>query len=402
MKCLWLLVVLALVSVASHAQSAADRALADSVQKRIDANAAAAATVSANATAHQQAVMDAQGASLKELSAQVDKRSLAIMREEFKQHSPTGGAPDDEKGERILMFASKAMPSGEMRSLVEAALADSRIRIVFLGGEPEGGVGALMRFVLEASKGFDRLPIMEIDPPKFHKYKIDLVPAAVVLKDGQEVARVRGVFSTRWIDETLRTRTGDLGSYGQLYKPSEIDMEAYIKERVAAFDWQGFATRARDTFWEHQTTGNVPHADRRETYLIDPTVTITHDVQLPDGRYLAHAGDRVNPLKGRPFKTQMIVIDARDDAQRAFAREFLQKAGEVRVVVMSTSVPPVAAKGWDTWTEWQKDLGVPLYLYSKTFADRFRLTGTPSVIRGDGENLKVDQYKVDTNADPAP
>lgn len=389
-----LILVLVLTGVSAQEVSAPNRTLAQQTDARVQAKAGDAATIAAEVQHNTAQTMKTQGSQLRALSSEVDKKRLVILQQEYKRYAKTEGVPED-AGEHIYMFASKSMPDGEMRSLIEAAQADHRMILVFLGGEREGGVNALVRWLSQTAHGLGKLPHIEIDPPRFKKYNIARVPIAVIVKDGKEIGRVAGVYSSRWMDEHLASKHGDLGTYGQLYIPIEVDMEAYLKARVTAFDWTGYVDQAKATFWKNLKVASIPHASSNDSYRIDPTITITKDIRLPDGRYLAHAGDKVNPLDGRPLRTRMVVVDAADPMQRSFARDYLKKLGDAPVVVMSTSVPSSSTDGWATWAQWQDSIGAKLYFYSPAFAERLRLTGTPSIVSGDGRLLKVEQIKVD-------
>jgi len=315
----------------------------------------------------------------------------AYLQKMYRQNLPAGTAKKLQPvGEQILMFASASMPDGDMRSLLEDGLADKRIVIKFLGGEPAGGVPALTKWLSTVGHGLDHLPSIQIDPPSFHKYHVTQVPYAVILKDGKEVARVGGVYSTKWIDDELTRTSGDLGSYGAMTKPSEVDMEVYLADRIKHFDWKSYIDAAVANFWRDQKMPSVPHASKSESWLLDPTTTITHDIKLPTGVYLAHAGDKANPLSVAPLDATILVIDASDHAQVTYAhRQVLNHTG--RLVVMSTAVPATAADGWAAWNQWQTAVGSHLYIYSQAFADRFKLSGTPAMVSGVGKLLKVQQ-----------
>lgn len=362
----------------SRTQSEAVTALARQTVASSEASVAKAETIDQSAL--KQAVQGADAAKQKYLQAMYQKN----LPDEAKKAK-------ESRGERILMFASMSMGPVDMHGLLEAAAADPRIVIKFLGGEKQGGVAALVHWINQLSKGMNIRPNIEIDPPAFHKYNIKEVPFAVILKDGQEAARVGGVYSTKWMDDQLRSRSGDLGSYGRMSLPIEDDMQVLMHERVAHFDWESYKKVLRSNFWRMQQMPAVPHATQSQTYDIDPTITLTHDIVLPNGTLIAHAGQKANPLALAPLKTTLLVIDGSDETHRAYARQFVKDSPGKQVMVLSTTVPAAAADGWSVWSDWQKDVGTHLFAYSKAMADRFRLTGTPSVVTGDGLLIKVTQ-----------
>lgn len=355
-----------------------------------------AAQATADARTRSDAEAKAQGGALKAAVDDSTQSRQKFMQDMFNKNLPADVAARKraDNGERVLFFASKAMTDGDMRSLMQDALANPKISIIFRGGDPEGGADALSKWLVQVAHGLPKLPPISIDPPSYHKYHITQVPEAVVLRDGKEVARVGGVYSIKWIDEALESHSGDLGTYGQMSTPVEPDMEQQLDQRIKSFDWQGYARGLAANFWKSQKTADVPHATKAEQYDLDPTFTVTHDIQLPDGRYLAHAGDRVNPLKNIPFSVTLLVIDASDPAQRAFAAEQVKKDPMAKLRIMSTTVPADASDGWAAWDQWQEQIGAHLYFYSTQYADRLRLSGTPSFVSGNGLTLKVRQVVV--------
>lgn len=383
---------LAGVCAAVHGQ---DAALTQRAQANAKAQAAAAASLVTAANARQSAFAVHHATALHATVAAANKAKLTYLRQLYKEqgyHPPRRAAVT--KGTRILVFASKSMPDGDMRGLLEDAYRTPGMRVLFLGGEPHTGVPGLVNWLRRVGAGLSHLPAIEIDPPAFAKYHVRRVPEAVVVRDGQEIAHVAGVYQPQWILRHAGAKAGDLGSYGTLYRPVEVNMEAAIKARIAAFNWKAYVHRAVHDFWREQVMPVVPHAKHPKTYLIDPTITITHNITLPNGTVLARAGERVNPLQHMVFTLRMLVIDASSPAQRAFARAFVLRHQDAPVVVMSTSVPSTAKHGWRTWARWSTAIDHRLTLYSQVYAHRFRIEGTPSVIEADGTDLKVLQFAI--------
>lgn len=387
---------LTLTAAGAYAQTSATRQAVAASEANASAMADQASATFNAAQSRAGATLATSHAAIQSLAEQADAKRLAYLQELYKKSlPPEAAAKTAERGTRILMFASKAMPDGDMRGLLQDALADNRITIVFLGGECEGGVAALVKWLGTVGRGLSTFPSIQIDPPSFHKFGITQVPYAVVLKDGKAVARVGGVYSTKWIDEQLRSRSGDLGAYGSMFTPVELDMQRYIEDRIKRFDWQGYIKQAVANFWRDQKMPAVPHASKDEEYRIDPTTTLSHDIRTPDGRILGRAGQKLNSLKAAPLTATILVIDAADPVQRSFAHEQVKAGTQGELIVMSTSVPATATDGWKTWGEWQEVVGAHLYIYSKAFADRLQLTGSPAIVTGDGTLLKVRQVALD-------
>lgn len=361
--------------------------------------AAAAETVKA-AAAH----IAATSARDKDVLA-ADKKAADAKRDDYLQamykvNAPKGmnTRPEAPKGEQILMFASMSMQPSDVAGMFRAAAADPRIVVKFLGGEKRGGMPALLTWVNNTLKNMKVHPVVQIDPPSFHKYHITDVPMAVVLRDGKEVARVGGVVDSHWIDEQLTERSGNLGSYGPMALPSEFDLEVAMEDRAKAFDWNGYLAGLRANFWRGLHIPGVPHATTAAVYRIDPTITLSHDIRTPDGVLIAKAGTRSNPLKVAPLDRELVFIDASDPAQRAFAKAKVTDPAGRGVMVISTVVPTAAADGWAIWSQWEDEITTNLYAYMPALAKQLRLTGTPSVVVGDGAYLKVEQISLRDSA----
>lgn len=372
---------------------AQEASLAQQAQAHAKTEAAAAASLVAKTQAVQSAYSLSHTTSLHETVAAANKAKLTYLRQLYKEQgyrAPSG--PAIAKGTQILVFASKSMPDGDVRGLLEDAYRTPGMRVVFLGGEPHTGVPGLVNWLRRVGAGLKHLPAIEIDPPAFAKYHVRWVPDAVVVRDGKEIARVAGVYQPQWIMDHVGTKGGNLGTYGTLYRPVELNMEAVIKGRIAAFNWKAYVDGAVHDFWRDQVLPLVPHAKRPKTYLIDPTITITHNITLPNGTILARAGERVNPLQHMVFMLHMLVIDASSAPQRTFAKNYIARHPDAQIVVMSTAVPSTSNHGWRTWAQWSTAVGHRLTLYSEAYAQRFKIQGTPSIIDGDGAYLKVMQY----------
>ncbi|AGG89115.1 TrbC family F-type conjugative pilus assembly protein [Rhodanobacter denitrificans] len=358
---------------------------------RADVQAQAAAALR-DGTAAKQRVLQRDRAALTETISTANAKRDAQLQAMYRDHLPANvKAAEQKPGTRILMFASMSMTRTDMHGMMEAALADPRVTIEFIGGPRDGGVGALMHWLNDIAQGMKERPAIAINPPDFEKYHVAEVPYAVVVRDGAAVARVGGVVSPKWIDSQLATRDGDLGTYGRMSSVIEENMTAYLADRVKHFDWSGYTQRAVAGFWRGLAMPSVPHASTSETYQIDPTITVTHDIRTPDGIVLARAGQKVNPLDTAPIAETLLVFDASDADERAFARHQVQLAAGKPIVAMSTTVPATAGDGWATWRAWQAEVGTHLFAYLPAMAKRLNLTGSPSIVRQEGRLLTVQQ-----------
>lgn len=379
-------------SATSHAFEA--KLLSDHVRDfagdpRIAAIAQASVTAAKHASADEQRKY---GVEIKAAAEDANAAKMRDLRKEFAKHSTvTSEGSSVEEGRTILMFASKSMSDGDMLGLMNDALAHPNMRIIFRGGDVNGGVAAISQWLSQIGKSLPRMPPVSIDPPSFRKYQIKAVPEAVILDNGVEVGRVGGVYSVQWISEQLAHRTGDLGSYGHMSTPIELDMSVQVKDRIQNFDWKDYMGKAIANFWRQQPVVDIPHATVNRVYRIDTSVIVPRDVVTPDGKILARRGDRINPLAKMAFRPTILVIDGHDQNQRRWARSIEATQSAESFIVMTVSTPVDWNDSWAEWKSWETDVGDRMYFFSKKYAARLPIAGTPSRIVGDGLYLKVDQ-----------
>ncbi len=150
-----------------------------------DGSAQAQASVALrDATAAKQRVLTLDKASLVQTVRTADDHRDAQLQAMYRTNLPAAVKDKAaQPGERILMFASMSMGRGDMHGMMQAALADPRITIEFIGGPRQGGVNALIHWLNDIAQGMKERPAITINPPDFHKYKVTEVPTVVVLRD---------------------------------------------------------------------------------------------------------------------------------------------------------------------------------------------------------------------------
>ena len=355
---------------------------------------------SRSATAERYA--DAAGELATELRAKrnAEGEARAGLLDEIKLGSSDAASRDPVTGERLqsvipyadearsyLIFVSASMSPGDIRSILAVSSEDLSVHVIFRGVQKDGGVDGFMRWLTDLTRGMTGAPRMTIDPPTWQQYGVTGVPTLIALEHGKEVARAHGIANPEWMAEQLAAhRAGDLGRYGEVVEPSEPDMMVMLKEAAKGFDMAAYRANAERDFWASQKPVVLPMTAREQTRRVDPSVAVTQDVTLPDGKVLAKKGDRINPLRAVAFNQRLIVIDANDSAQRALARTLAEQAGNRRVVILTGSVPDPDS-GFASWGQWQDDLGMRLYLLSEQVRSRLDITHTPTMVEADGDQL---------------
>ncbi|MGH8159232.1 MAG: hypothetical protein ACREPQ_14020 [Rhodanobacter sp.] len=327
---------------------------------------------------------------------------LQALRQAYRQQTgakgPTGApVPKDPTAigdsDAILVFISTAMSPTDFRGALDASAVDKHVHLILRGLPPGTDVIHLQAWLkpwLEPYKG-GPVPNIEMNPPMWVKFHVTDAPTAVVTHDGQEVARARGVFSPTWLAQQMRTRKGDLGTFGPMVAPNEVDPAIEVMARAKAFDWDGYKKKMVDGYWTSHQLAALPRARLDSTTFIDPTMVVTRDIVLPNGRVVLRAGQHVNPLQVSPMKTTLLLLDAGDALQRAWVKDQIRALGDAPYTVISVSAPG----DWAEWNEWSAAVGVRLYSFVPALAARIPITAVPARVTQFGDRLKVEQIALD-------
>jgi conjugal transfer pilus assembly protein TraW len=145
--------------------------------------------------------------------------------------------------------------------------------------------------------------------------------------------------------------------------------------------------RAIARYWQGAALEPLPPATEVRVREIDPTISAEHDLVLPDGKVLARAGDRINPLDRMPFRQRLVVFDATDPAQVQTAQDLGAKTGVARVIYLASNLERTA--GWEAFNDVQSQLGAPLYLLTADVRERFALQRVPASVEAKGRVFLV-------------
>jgi conjugal transfer pilus assembly protein TraW len=143
--------------------------------------------------------------------------------------------------------------------------------------------------------------------------------------------------------------------------------------------------RALERFWHRVGFEELPVASEPRTRRIDPTITATADVRLPDGDLLVDAGARLNPLDQLPFTQRLVVFDATDARQVRTAGRLGREAGDRRVLYLATQLE----KDWHAFSTLEDALDAPVYLLTPDVRERFALQRVPATVEAQGGVLLV-------------
>lgn len=316
---------------------------------------------------------------------------LAIMR----TGTPPAPATSSQRrrDRRIEIHVSEAMGQVALERIYELAAATGAV--VVFRGVPEGAtLGDVARRLRDIVSDMSPPPAIELDPTRFRKFGTESVPRLLLTDGDRLLATASGTTDVAWFQQRLRDgAVGNLGVFGSTTVVVERDLIEVMQERAAAYDFAAAKEQALSRFWERARFFELPKAEVDRVRYIDPSVTLREDIRLPDGTPVAAAGTRVNPLEHLPFTQRLIIFDARDPDQVAFAA---RSAGEVegkrRVTLISTGLD--RRDGWASLREVQDRLRGPVYLLPNDLAARLKIKRVPSVVEGEGARLRVEEVAV--------
>lgn len=313
-------------------------------------------------------------------------RDLANQAETITQEQQMQSRPLalPKKGQ-LIFFVSASMGDEGLKRAFQAASGDPDVTLVFRGALPGEKLTQVTRRLADLLEDIDPKLKVVIHPKSFRDHQVTLVPAIVEPATGKII---RGTIRARIFHERAKNATEmDLGTVGPVSEIIEPDLVELIKERIAEVDVE---TRARElvaSYWQRAPFIDVPKAKEPRVRRIDPTVTTRNDLRDHEGRVLAPAGTRINPLAALPFTSRLLIFDGTNPAERQWVRDHVRE--DRKTILITTRIDPDV--GWPAWKALHQSLGLPVYLLQAKIAERFALEATPTMIEAasDGVTLLV-------------
>lgn len=144
---------------------------------------------------------------------------------------------------------------------------------------------------------------------------------------------------------------------------------------------RAFAERARAKIERPAPVAGIKATVEARTWLHDPTITIGEDVTDHEGRLIARAGTKINPLDHQAFTQTLVFIDGDDEAQIAWARETARDHVPTHIILVA-GAPLHLIKTHET----------PFFFDQEgLLTTRFGITHVPATVRQDGLALRVSE-----------
>lgn len=293
----------------------------------------------------------------------------------------------------VTYFISYSMPSRIVDEILVKAANTPNSKVAVRGlMDGMDNIGQMIRFVdainmrLQNQGKIQNYPNVQLAPIEFMKYDITRAPSMVVDLNGVKV-KATGLTSIAYMEQKLEDGETDVGVVSETYPIGEMLLFDQIEERVAQVDWDSKKQQAIERYWKNFTFIDLPYIDITKTYFIDPSIVMTQDIPAHNGQLLAYAGQRVNPLELMPVSFTVIVFDATNEEQVAWAeRTFKGAAGNVMLVTTKLN----RENGWKQLEELTNAFGAQIYMLAEDITQRFALQSVPSVVTTEGTVIRVD------------
>ena len=294
---------------------------------------------------------------------------------------PRPAAPSSRGG--LLLFVSRGMPAAELQAAIAEAAADPSLTLILRGLLPGERLDTALPAIARLITRHDPPPTILIDPGHYRRHEVTAVPTLIDPATGH---RLQGAIDRLALEQQRRHADHtDLGRIGPTWEIAEPDLVEVLQARAADLDLPARAEAAMARFWRQVPAIALPPAQTTTTRRFRPEARTRSDLNDDRGRRLLPAGSRLNPLQTLPLTARILVLDAQDPAELAWAGT--QRHPSRATIHLLTN--PDREGGWGAWQALQRQLDAPPFLLDRHLADRLGVRATPSLIEADGAELVV-------------
>ena len=182
----------------------------------------------------------------------------------------------------------------------------------------------------------------------------------------------------------------NLGVHAQTFPIAEASLLDVMLERLHLAKASGaldtlnkeFVERVKESALNPQPVSGLIRATFPRTVLHDPSLHITQDVKDHEGRLIAGKGTIINPLDTLSWGEPLLLVDARDEEQVAWAQKEL---GKITLVGGSS-------------LQLEESLNRPVYFdQGGTITRRFGIRAVPARVSQAGNRLKIEEIALVSN-----
>lgn len=191
-----------------------------------------------------------------------------------------------------------------------------------------------------------------------------------------------------WVTQNLYA--SDLGAIGQSFDIAEPNLLVVIQEKIKSWMQRQSIENLQakmQTFIRHQVTQPQPvaflsKATKNRSFLFNPSIRLSQDLRLPDGRVLARAGDTINPLDSVKLDKTLVFFNADAPKECALALSIYQKTKGHCDLILVSGKPLLFRKKYQ----------LPVYFDQMArLSSHLHLAHTPSIVTQAGKYLRVSE-----------
>ena len=190
---------------------------------------------------------------------------------------------------------------------------------------------------------------------------------------------------------TMSAYGRDLGNIGPVYPIGEEDFITFIHQRLNSMQQSGALKALQNTLIKrvHQNAitpppvAGITQTEKTHTLYYDPTIVVTRNVSLPNGKVIVKAGQKVNPLKTVKLIETLVFINGDSKAQLKWAEHHLHSYHNVKLILVKGNI-------YKTF----KTLHRRIYFDQDGLITRkLGIWHVPAVVTQDGLRLKIEEIK---------
>jgi len=126
----------------------------------------------------------------------------------------------------------------------------------------------------------------------------------------------------------------DLGTFGHTFDIAEKDLLEVIETKLQNVDLTAYHDKLRKQVLAPNRVPNITKAQNNTSRKFDPTVMLDEDIIDENGKVIYAKGFAINPLNYQRFDEHLLFIDASDDVQRQFAKDYLNVHKNTTVILI--------------------------------------------------------------------
>jgi len=184
-------------------------------------------------------------------------------------------------------------------------------------------------------------------------------------------------------------RIVDLGQYGSLFEIIEEDMLDYLMKRLHFLKASGklqemeddLKNKAKEKVINPTPVENLSETRIERSFIHDPSLIVDEDIKDHEGRLIARAGQRVNPLQHLSLSKGMVFIDGTKEDQVDWA---IGHQDKYKIVLTNGS--PLKR---------QEQFGTKFYFdQGGIITKRYGIRHVPARFEQEGDHLRVTEFVV--------